>query len=662
VFALGARGEREGGGSGTALTQAASIILPLLFAFSFAYRGDLAAGIVPIASMLGILSLAAGFIGRARKAPWLGVVAAASSVAVLGVWLTGNQAQEVSHWLLVAATVLLAAVAHVFLELEHARPRGAARAVSLAAAVGTSGGALLLVCAAINGSAASPWPMVVGLAVLTAFVVRHAGFARREPLHIAGALGLGLGLLGVHLAHGRDPGFATPSTYLALLVGAAAAFQVAAWLPRSEAARRWGHHASALLASILAFDALANPGSYGVVGLAFTTSALAAIALVSATALGEGLWVFVTTGVLALVQAGWALEVLDRYPPDTARTALALSALTVVALTAWPLCVRRLREQPWAWRAAALAGPAFYPALQAAWVSAFGDFGPGLIPLGLAAVAFTSAWTLSRGSSDRQRAVAWFGATGIAFVTLAIGLSFTNEWLTIGWALEGLALVVLWRRKMHVGLKYAGLAHLAAATVRLVANPAVLDYHLHASTPVLNWLALAYGVPLLALIAAWRLLSPVETDHTLAWEPFATEDRGRPIAFGAIACAAAAAMVMFAWLNLTIIDGFTSGERLELALVHMPARDLVISIAWAAYAIGLLVIGMARASAALRWTSLGLILATVAKVFLYDLGHLRDLYRVASLVGLAASLIVISIAYQRFVFGPPARRAEPTRA
>jgi uncharacterized membrane protein len=41
---------------------------------------------------------------------------------------------------------------------------------------------------------------------------------------------------------------------------------------------------------------------------------------------------------------------------------------------------------------------------------------------------------------------------------------------------------------------------------------------------------------------------------------------------------------------------------------------------------------------------------TIGKVFLYDLGQLRDLYRVASLVGLAVSLILVSLAYQRFVF------------
>ena len=57
-----------------------------------------------------------------------------------------------------------------------------------------------------------------------------------------------------------------------------------------------------------------------------------------------------------------------------------------------------------------------------------------------------------------------------------------------------------------------------------------------------------------------------------------------------------------------------------------------------------------RTSGALRWSSLVLLLVTLAKVFLLDLGHLTGLYRVGSLAGLALSLILVSLLYQRFVF------------
>ena len=52
----------------------------------------------------------------------------------------------------------------------------------------------------------------------------------------------------------------------------------------------------------------------------------------------------------------------------------------------------------------------------------------------------------------------------------------------------------------------------------------------------------------------------------------------------------------------------------------------------------------------MRWLSLGLLVLTLGKVFLHDLGELEDLYRVGSLVGLAVSLIIVSLIYQRFVF------------
>ncbi|MGH7289060.1 MAG: DUF2339 domain-containing protein, partial [Myxococcota bacterium] len=102
---------------------------------------------------------------------------------------------------------------------------------------------------------------------------------------------------------------------------------------------------------------------------------------------------------------------------------------------------------------------------------------------------------------------------------------------------------------------------------------------------------------------------------------------------------------------------FATGRALSLDFERQPARDLTTSIAWAVYALVLLGFGVRRASRGLRWASLALLVTTIAKVFLHDLGELEDLYRVASLLGLALSLIAVSLAYQRFVF-----RSEPPAA
>jgi uncharacterized membrane protein len=80
------------------------------------------------------------------------------------------------------------------------------------------------------------------------------------------------------------------------------------------------------------------------------------------------------------------------------------------------------------------------------------------------------------------------------------------------------------------------------------------------------------------------------------------------------------------------------------------------SVAWLAYAGLLLALGLLSGRAALRHASLALILAAVAKVFLFDMAGLTGLYRAASFIGLGLCLVGVGWLYQRFVFprGGPA--------
>jgi uncharacterized membrane protein len=177
----------------------------------------------------------------------------------------------------------------------------------------------------------------------------------------------------------------------------------------------------------------------------------------------------------------------------------------------------------------------------------------------------------------------------------------------------------------------------------------VLAYYPRPEWRIVNWLAYTYLVPAAALVAAGRLLAERERARLRDWERQPLY--AHPYPTGAVACGLSALLVVFVWINLAIADWFATGSTLTVSFGHMPARDLTTSIAWALYALVLLALGVMRQSAALRWTSLALLVVTIAKVFLHDLGELRDLYRVASLVGLAVSLFLVSVAYQRFVLG-----------
>jgi uncharacterized membrane protein len=83
-------------------------------------------------------------------------------------------------------------------------------------------------------------------------------------------------------------------------------------------------------------------------------------------------------------------------------------------------------------------------------------------------------------------------------------------------------------------------------------------------------------------------------------------------------------------------------------------RQLTISLLWTLYATGLVVVGVRRAVAGLRWQGLILFGLVVGKVFLYDLAFLSGGHRILSSIVLGIVLIAISVLYQRNLAARPA--------
>jgi hypothetical protein len=644
------------------LGAAAATLLSFATAVHVVTRDDIGPNLYPVVSLIIVLAAGAAWIARVREVGWFLPATSLGGLAVIATWLlfhdTGPSAVETA-----ALTTLFAGVFHVFLELQRRSPKpGGGAATSAGAEMASLGGLAILVLGSASSSSLTPWPWLAGWALLAAFTLRHASFDGRAKLHlwVGGMLGVGLPL--AHAAHVSDASVPPAATWMALVLAAAIALQFVAHLQQGEA-RRWASHGAGVLAMVGLLDALVVTPTHTPGLVLLGTGLLAFLGLISATRLGRGGWAFAAMLATGLIDTAWALREIDRNPA-VAVMALVGQGLTVGLFLVWPLIARAsLREDRWAFRAAALAGPIWFGSLYFGWTTAFGKSSIGLLPV-LLGVGTLGAGASARGvwapgSQVRRSALAWLLGVTVAFVSLAVPLQLENEWITTGWALEGVALLVLWKGLDHAGLKHIGAWHLAVVTLRLVANPYVLDYHPRASLPILNWLAYTYWIPALALLGAWYLLRGLESARMRSWELAVNPGRAE---IGAIATAAAAVVVVFLWINLTVIDAFSTGRDLTIVVDRLPARDLTLSLSWALYALVLLAVGMARKSAALRWTSLALMIITLGKAFLYDLANLQDLYRVASLVGLAFSLILISLAYQRFVFGKRSEGNQGERA
>lgn len=333
--------------------------------------------------------------------------------------------------------------------------------------------------------------------------------------------------------------------------------------------------------------------------------------------------------------------------------ACAMFALAFLALP-FSLTGDRWRDRPVLWATSALALPAFFLPVYRAVVAVWGKGFIGALPVAMAAVS-VGALALVSGrfpaapdalsKALRLRYLALYASVALGFLALAVPLQLDRQWITVGWALLAAAVCWLFGRLPHPGLKYLATALFAAVGVRLIANPDVFRYQPR-GLPIVNWLLYTYGVPALCcFVGAWWLRRSEAArgeSRAFDWMP---GDRSLSPAFSLLG------LVLVFWLiNVEIIDFFSPGAYFEFSMERQLARDLAMSVAWGLYAIVLLLLGMWKRVKPLRFLALGFLYLTAAKVFLYDLGQLEGLYRILSLVGLAVSLIVVSLLLQRFAF------------
>ena len=325
--------------------------------------------------------------------------------------------------------------------------------------------------------------------------------------------------------------------------------------------------------------------------------------------------------------------------------------LFLLIFALFPFAFQRRIEQQGSrlpWIASALAGPVHFFLIFDALPVSRGQVLAGVLTLGFGLFYLAGLLRLLQVTpSDhpqRSMRLALFGAVVLFFVSLAFPVVFEKEWLTVGWALEGLALVWLFERVPHPGLKKWALVLLATAFVRLALNPSVLVYHPRAEIPLLNWYLYAYGAVIACLMLAahrWRL-----PQEALAGLPVPPTLKGM------------GAVLAFLLLNIEIADFFSQGRHLTFQFGSSLAQDMTYSLAWAGFGLALLVIGIGSGSRGARLGALGLLAVTTLKLFLYDLWRLGQLYRVGAFVGLAVMLILVSFLYQRY-FGEGEKPRNP---
>lgn len=225
----------------------------------------------------------------------------------------------------------------------------------------------------------------------------------------------------------------------------------------------------------------------------------------------------------------------------------------------------------------------------------------------------------------------------VVFLTISIPLKAHGRWLTIGWLVQGAALLWVARRLRSQLLRVLALLCLFLGLFALVVvNPPA------STTLLFNERFGTYCVAIAVFAFVARIAGQAEVQeearHALRWPAIAA---GAALAVNALILLAMSWEIHSYWWSVR--------WRGNWRLVHdyRVYAQFTYSALFMIFGAILLGAGFWRRSAFVRWQALLLLAVAIGKVFLVDVSELSQGYRILSFLGLGALLLAISFVYQR---------------
>lgn len=259
------------------------------------------------------------------------------------------------------------------------------------------------------------------------------------------------------------------------------------------------------------------------------------------------------------------------------------------------------------------------------------------LPNGLVAFIFAVAYAAltayayhwkEREEPAYSERLAWLACATVIMLSTAITKQFEQAGLTTALALEGCALVWLQKWLRVPVLSAFGKWILTVATVRLVFNPAVLEYSMPKS--IFNWFLYIYPTCAATALLAAQGWPDKEQKINISW------------------LQALGGLILFALVNLEIAVAYSTGNHISWNILGSFAEATAYTVAWLLCGGICLCVALRQKSVWLNRCGLVLIGAAVCKLFLYDVWQLPLGVRVLILLGVAVVLIALSFMYQHF--------------
>ena len=558
-------------GSGAVLIASLALLL-------FLSLGSIApAALWALALLLAIINAGLFVESAAGGLPLVSVVGSLFSWLVLAIWWirAGSAVGVLPSLAVLTGLSLMTLGGHAWASL-RSQKTGAGPGISFHEGMylGLIGHLFVLLIAVTANVSSAPWPWLATLAVLTLATSAVSLITRAPALHAGGVIAAGLVISVWTNVTGATWGF------VPLAAAAGVSAFALAWIAIARNNVSAVAAATVLfLGELTAINATAGSGSppFPAIVVAHVANLATLLALTWTYRWRHvALWTVLPACFAAAAQwgdgdlrAGWM-------------RLLVLAFAMYAVFTAYPIAVgRRGRGERDPYLAAVLASVMFFFAARAALVAGGYNWMVGVLPVFEGAVMALLLRQLLQiepaGERDLGR-LALVAGSALAFVTVAIPLQLRHQWITIGWALEGMALAWLYRKIPHRGLLYSALGLLGAVFVRLAMNPEVLIYEPRGDLRIFNWYLYAYVICAAAfLVAAWWLS---RTDDRIGWLPV------RPSQI----LPAGAVVLLFMVLNIEIADFYATGPSIMFRFGVSLSQDLTYTIGWLIFGMVLLAV------------------------------------------------------------------------
>lgn len=261
----------------------------------------------------------------------------------------------------------------------------------------------------------------------------------------------------------------------------------------------------------------------------------------------------------------------------------------------------------------------------------------GLFALAVAGLFLILFYVASgRYPEDRLLVSSYLGAA-ITFLTIALGIQFEQQWVTMGWAMEGLMLTWVSVRTGERAPRYASLIVFAIAIAHWFgADLPNFTYETSgAFVPIFNRRALSCAVLVSTLVVSARLHrndgAGIGVGAARETEESNSDDE-RPLVSTLLMLTAN--LLALALLTFDLSDYFTHardgvepGRAGDIGRIEN-ARQFSLSALWTLYGTMMLVVGIKQKMKALRYVALSLLVGAAVKVLMFDLAYYAALWHV----------------------------------